>query len=94
MNEVQSWFEIAKYVGAGGAFVLGIGVWKVWTAFQIELSYSKARDRETLNVLAALTAVIKDESITDARHEDKILSAINELKAIVVAHFGKFDKHE
>ena len=84
--DVKTWFEIARYVGAGGAFVLAIMSWKLWTAYQAELSYSKSRDRETLTVLNTLMATLKDERLSDLRREDKLMMAIQELKEIILSH--------
>ncbi len=82
MTDLQSWFEVAKYIGAGGAFVLGLVAWKIWNAYQSELAYSKTRDRETLVVLNALGTNDRDHATRDA----SILEAINELKELIQRH--------
>lgn len=84
MNDVQTWFEIAKYIGAGGAFVLGVGCWKIWVAYRDEVTYSRTRDRETLTVLAAIAEVNKSNDMTLTMREDRLLAAINELKSLIL----------
>lgn len=76
MEGLVQWAEIAKLIGAGGAFVLGVGCWKLWIAYQVELTYSKTRDRETLTVLAAIVNSDKEAMTVYAHGEQKILSAI------------------
>lgn len=86
MSDLQSWFEIAKYIGAGGAFVLGVVCWKLWGAYREEVTYSKTRDRETLTVLAAMASQSKDISNMKERREDRILQAIHDLKQTILSH--------
>ena len=80
MSEILlEWFEIAKYIGAGATFVLGIAVWKLWKAYQAEVSYSKSRDKETLHVLSALTSMLKDAQAQDTLKDERLMSTIKSL---------------
>lgn len=86
MTELQQWFELAKSIGAGGAAVLGVVCYMLWKAYREEVTYSKARDRETLTVLAAMVEADKTAIIVDGHHEDRVLAAINELKQLILQH--------
>lgn len=89
MTDLQQWFEIAKYIGAGGAFVLGIGCWQLWMAYRAEIAYSKTRDKETLTVLSAMVNTDKEMLFEGTRREDRILNAIDSLKNIILQHQDK-----
>ncbi len=78
MDDLKSWFEIAKYIGAGGAFVLGIVAFLLWKAYQKELDYSKTRDRETLNVLAVLVS-----------GDSNLMKTVEEVRDLIRRHLEK-----
>lgn len=86
VDSISQWWEIAKYVGAGGAFVLGIVCWKLWSAYREEVTYSKQRDRETLTVLAEM--IKEDAALTTKldNHQTQLIQAITELRNTVIAH--------
>ena len=89
MGNVSAWWDVAKYVGAGGAFVLGIVCWKIWQAYQEEVKYSKQRDRETLTVLAEM---VKEDAALATKldhNKDQVLSAVADLKSTVLRHMEK-----
>ena len=95
-NELSSWWEIAKYAGAGATFVLGVVLWKLWPSYQDEVKYSKQRDRETLDVLVALTKVVNDaERRSSEVHNQNtegikaVLVAINRLSETIQNHLLK-----
>lgn len=89
LGTLNEWFEIAKYIGAGATFVLGIVCWNLWLAYKEELKYSKSRDRETLTVLSAIVDADKTNLNAHNQSELKILHAIQELKAIIIEHKTK-----
>jgi len=82
MNDLQSWWDIAKLAGAGGFFVSGPVAWVIWKAYQKELDYGKTRDKETLDVLHALGTNDRDH----AKRDDTILEAIKQLEELVRKH--------
>ncbi len=92
MDDLKSWFEIAKYVGAGGAFVLGVISWKLWAAYQEELKYSKTRDRETLTVLNSLTTTMSQTDKSQIDRDTTLQRAIDSLSELIREHLRKGDK--
>lgn len=94
MADAQSWFEMSKYLGAGAAFVLGIVLFKVWSAYQVEVGYSKTRDRETLTILNSLTKVIEQRQVTDDKQESLIVRSIDELKRELISLRELIIKHD
>ena len=85
----SNWWEVAKYIGAGATFVLGIVVWKLWPAYQSELQYSKQRDRETLDILSALTKVVQGNDLRATEAQREVLAAIERLSDTIHTHFNK-----
>ena len=93
---MTEWWDIAQKVGSGAAFVLGIGVWAVWKAYREEVTYSKDRDRQTLEVLLKLTKITegidKRDEMSERYQSDskrELLEAIRDLKTTIIAHFDK-----
>lgn len=86
MDEVKSWWDIAQKIGSGAAFVLGLVSWKFWLRLQDEWEYQRRRDRETLTVLAEMVSAEKESFNVELRREDKVLSAIADLKATIISH--------
>jgi hypothetical protein len=86
MKDLESWWEIAKFVGAGGAFVLGAVAYKLWNAYQSELTYSKARDREMLTVLNTLTTTLDKSDQAQASRDSGLQRAIENLSELIREH--------
>ena len=84
--DLVAWFEMAKSGGIVSTFVLGVGIVFIWLAYREEIEYSRRRDKETLELLATLTLNIKDGVKEGGYRDDKILTAIGELKQIVLEH--------
>ena len=80
MSDVTAWMEFSKYLGAGAAGILGIVAYKIWAAYQVEISYSKTRDRETLTILNSLTNVIDAKQKQDEREESLVIKGLDDLK--------------
>lgn len=87
------WWDIARYVGAGGAFVLGITSHLLWKAFREEVAYTKARDKETLNVLMTLTNVIKEGDSSGSRRSDSMTAGLQELRHAIEKLDGTIQTH-
>ena len=86
MDEVKSWWDIAQKIGSGAAFVLGLVAWKFWLRLQDEWGYQRQRDRETLTVLAEMVSAEKESFNVELRREEKVLSAIADLKSTILNH--------
>jgi len=95
MSFTELW-DLAQKGTPVAIVILAVGGAMLWRAYQLELAYSKSRDRETLTMLLSLSHLItnldKDkhelrEFHTSAKRE--VLDAIGRLEENVKEHFKK-----
>ena len=92
-SATQAWWEIAKYIGAGATFVMGIVIWRLWPAYQAEIKYSKQRDRETLEIIGALTRVVSETEARASTSHQEVLIAIQRLSDTIHQHLLNKKRH-
>lgn len=71
---------MAKWLGAGATFVLGIVVWVLWPAYREEVQYQRQRDKEISAVLENLTKILAEDTRNDSILNKDITTSLNELK--------------
>ena len=87
MGDLQSWWEIAKDVGAGATFVLGPLVYFLWTAWTKDRDYIREADKNTLKILSELTNLMQADGKDGERRHGEVLKAIQQSVESMKAHF-------
>lgn len=100
MDELSGWWEIAKYVGAGGCFVLGIVCWKLWGKIEEdEEKKSKLQDERRQDAIEAVQIISEFRNTLEAmdrsggeRH-NQLITKLDQKNEILISRIESL-KHD
>lgn len=91
-NQLGSWWAIAREIGAGASFILGIVAYCLWFRLSSEQDYSRKRDKETLDVLNSISQLVSQGEREAETHADKVLAAVASCQTTILSHIDSLRK--
>lgn len=90
MIELKEWFELAKALGPGASFILGVVVWAQWRKAisddkkaAEEEKYQRERDDKMREVLVGLTGMLRDLAKDGNTEKERMFENLNKIEGAI-----------
>lgn len=93
MEIIKEWLTLASTLGIGATFVLGVVVWAMWRERIEEKEYARKLDRETLDVLHSVTALLATNTSGLSAHTQVLTKAIDTVKETITDHLKRIENN-
>lgn len=86
MEEVTTWWEIAKSAGPVSSFVMGVACVALWIRHCRDVDYARENDRKTLEVLHKLSSALESGNASATAASAEIRAEVGRAAALIKEH--------